>query len=52
MITDNDALMMSLSGFIVGSPAILVLQAALDLRVACTRTARLPAIEPLSEIKI
>ena len=57
MITDNDPLtftqiLILLSGLIVaGSPAILV-QAALGSRTACTRTAGLPAIKPLSEIKI
>ena len=54
MITDNDAftqILISLSGLIAGSPAVLV-QADLDLTAACTRTAGLPAIEPLSKIKI
>ena len=55
MITDNDALfiqfLISLSGLRARSPAVLV-QAALDLRVACTRMAGLPAIKVLSEIKI
>ena len=35
-------------GLIAGSPAVLV-QAALDLRAACTRTAELPAIKPLGK---
>ena len=53
MITDNDAILIliSLSGLIAGSPAVLV-QAALDLRAAFTRMAGLLAIKPLSEIKI
>ena len=54
MITDNACftqILISLSGLIAGSPAIL-LQAALRLRPAYTRTAVLPAIKPLSEIKI
>ena len=55
MITDNDAVLNFLfhlpSGLIAGSPAILV-QAALDLRAARTRTTGLPAIKPLSKIKI
>ena len=44
-------MLISLSDLIAGSLAILD-QAALDLRAACTRMAGLPAIKPLSEIKI
>ena len=49
MITDQ--ILISQSGLIAGSSAILV-QAALDLRAAYTKTAGLLAIKPLSEIKI
>ena len=51
MIADNDALLISLSDLIAGSPAVLA-QAALGSRAAGTRMARLLAIKPLSEIKI
>ena len=54
MITDNDTLvkiLISLSGLIARSMVVLV-QAALRSRAACTRTAELPAIKLLSEIKI